>query len=439
MLIEHLFRLDEHVDARDALAPYRNDPNIYISYTDVPKIGINPQSPYNTPLGVYAYPLREMWPSVEKHQVPFAAERPYINVIRAVGNVVELTDYSDADYARDVERLEARYEPMIREHLQRWHKPLVSGETPWASFVRRCRSDAMRGGTASYIWNLTRMIADTISTSRAAPSRRQTSKGAFLPDTPVIWNAIFRSLGYDGFVDRTAIGVIHIAEPCQAVFFSSNAFRLVERVPNVRKMRSDDFTKVVFDDAHALFKWVDSMRGKHVARQKRMLSALADEWATLLRNGESEHFAVRVPAEDFRVDVTRNADTLAGAFAAQNFVPDLVDIAARMVVTNPNAAAAIPDILDHVKPRPTSLRMVTSDDFVRAYHEAMGDPDEGIEETMRWIARKLARAANEATYDHEMEQGDPEKIKRLLGPVWGRVGPFLPDDYLRKLANIGLF
>ena len=42
---------------------------------------------------------------------------------------------------------------------------------------------------------------------------------------------ILRKLGYNGLIDRGA-GIIHRAEPTQAVFFTTDSFKLLERIDN---------------------------------------------------------------------------------------------------------------------------------------------------------------------------------------------------------------
>ena len=37
---------------------YKPDENLFVTFVSEDKAGINPKSPYDTPLGVYAYPLK---------------------------------------------------------------------------------------------------------------------------------------------------------------------------------------------------------------------------------------------------------------------------------------------------------------------------------------------------------------------------------------------
>ena len=115
------------VSLYDALEKHKDDPDIYISYTmDVGrgatskksvakgrntsgfKIGINPKSKYNTPNGIYTYPLPEMWaqgadPNRRVFEVPFAGEQPAVYIIRSTGNMLDLATYSSDQIDKDLE------------------------------------------------------------------------------------------------------------------------------------------------------------------------------------------------------------------------------------------------------------------------------------------------------------------------------------------------
>ena len=53
--------LNPKLSAYDQLKQYKDDPSIYISFTEINKIGINPVSKWDTPLGIYCYPLKDTW------------------------------------------------------------------------------------------------------------------------------------------------------------------------------------------------------------------------------------------------------------------------------------------------------------------------------------------------------------------------------------------
>ena len=63
-------RLHELVEARknpeanpkisinQAVAQAKDQPNTFISFTEIDKLGINPKSKHETPIGIYAYPIK---------------------------------------------------------------------------------------------------------------------------------------------------------------------------------------------------------------------------------------------------------------------------------------------------------------------------------------------------------------------------------------------
>ncbi|MEI7488797.1 MAG: hypothetical protein WCJ72_15595, partial [Chryseobacterium sp.] len=55
-----------------------NPENLVVTFTKIDKVGINPTSGYDTPLGIYLYPLNYV---IERQlYMPFAGNKPYFNV-----------------------------------------------------------------------------------------------------------------------------------------------------------------------------------------------------------------------------------------------------------------------------------------------------------------------------------------------------------------------
>src|ERR1700684_4042521 len=72
--------------AIDILKEYKDRDDIYISFTKIPKIGINPKSDFDNPLGIYAYPLKAAWNIFNITKVsdfPFGSNRPYIWILQS--------------------------------------------------------------------------------------------------------------------------------------------------------------------------------------------------------------------------------------------------------------------------------------------------------------------------------------------------------------------
>ncbi len=122
-----------YVGAWDYLLEYKDDPDVYISFTKIDKIGINPKSGFNTPVGIYTYPLKEFYNLYIKRAfdlhgeslipktysigfyAPWAGKSKYINFIKikksAKANFIEdmYKDYGSDKYDRDIKILKDKY------------------------------------------------------------------------------------------------------------------------------------------------------------------------------------------------------------------------------------------------------------------------------------------------------------------------------------------
>lgn len=207
----------------DALRSARGDTiagieNMFVSFTEVDKLGVNPQSRYRTPLGIYAYPARYVMKEAGSSlsmdaSLPFAGDQPYANIFNAVGNIVNvatMTSGESVDYCRKVADLWAK----VSEDVDAEFSDVISDASTYAKFA------AFSGGR---FWYVTRVAAQKLFGPKWGLS------------VPVAWNKLFRSIGIDGVVDYTdngGYGIIHTAEPSQAVFFSIAAVGKVQRVDN---------------------------------------------------------------------------------------------------------------------------------------------------------------------------------------------------------------
>jgi len=110
MLISEVFQLNErYEDIGQSLAKYKDHDDIYFQMSNIPKLGINPQSNYDTPLGIYAYPLKEMYQSLCNNDLPFANDRKYVIVLKTRKNIIDLYDYNESNYKKDLEKIKQKY------------------------------------------------------------------------------------------------------------------------------------------------------------------------------------------------------------------------------------------------------------------------------------------------------------------------------------------
>lgn len=278
--------LNPKIAAMQTLEKYKDDPNVYISYRSINKIGINPNSRYNTPNGIYAYPLKEMWDKLKREgkasAVPFAGENPYIYVLKYVGTgkfVNDMyTEYTNVDFDRDLTKIQQLYgdkidnNELVKEYYNNLDevlrdtvfKPLryygyyegneidiekiithitSSGDSynnieklrllsvdynkiiktiDFDSVVKYAMDTAYDKNPISFFWNISRWISNDGKDPKAAYGSNFTNK----------WNGILRNLGYDGFADKSGRGIIHPAEPIQAVFLKKNVIKVLDVIHN---------------------------------------------------------------------------------------------------------------------------------------------------------------------------------------------------------------
>jgi hypothetical protein len=217
MFISDLF---EHRDDRPTLMSkllaHSHDENVFVTFVDMLKVGINPQSEWDDPVGVYLYPVREVISGAASnngHLIPFAQERRYAFLIRSTGNLLELQDYTADDLDRDLEKIAKKFWPLIMNNEmdddpeEQWEHMLSMWYERWGA----------QPGEA--IWRITDRIANYIELR--APSR----------SSRMIWHQLFRACGYDGVVDR-GDKIISPNEPAQCVIFNMAALTVLEASNN---------------------------------------------------------------------------------------------------------------------------------------------------------------------------------------------------------------
>jgi len=247
----------------------------YISFTSIDKIGINPRSRYNTPIGIYTYPLREIYESYENTnsdwdkntniQVPFPPKNRWKNIYvlekNPNGKYIDVSEYSSKDYDNDRESLVAEFGEQV---------------------IRNCESDmhskAKYKSPGGYFWYVTYMLCKPYD------------------NVPVRWNKILRKvLGYDGITDKDGYGIIHNAEPIQAVFFTAKSFKVVDKIEYKETMSNDDlFKKHLKHNKIAIIKNMIN---------KDMVDPSADEnFAIRYASDNGHHEVVEFLLQDERVD-----------------------------------------------------------------------------------------------------------------------------------------
>lgn len=169
------------------------------------KIGINPKSVYNTPNGIYCYPIDYVIGLFENNTEDFATDRPYGYVIENSGNLLVSGNYDYSDLKQDI----AKIKEIVREDF-------TDAE------IEEGRLTSLVETAAGMLWNITRLLSIRISRRKFGSENRYMNT----------WSALFRKLGYSGFYDSLGQGIVHDNEPTQCVFFSKDGFNVLETISN---------------------------------------------------------------------------------------------------------------------------------------------------------------------------------------------------------------
>lgn len=222
--------LNPRVSANEILEPLSRDPRVFVSYTRLPKLGINPNpSSINTPAAVYAYPLADIWHDIRKdmRNVPFAGSGNYVYVFRYDDAILDVSEFSQSDFRNAMKKLQG---------LLGMLKPLPYNEPdgpgyvrPFSAFLNYTRDLALKK----------RKVNDVdVAGPKDSLGRKRPSSYAFT------WNEMLRrSTGYDAFLDP-GLGIIHGGEPIQAFFLLPTKLKVIDRIdlkPMESVMRVQEF------------------------------------------------------------------------------------------------------------------------------------------------------------------------------------------------------
>ncbi len=209
-----------------------NPENLVVTFTAIDKVGINPKSEYDTPLGIYFYPIDYV---IEKRMnVPFAKEQPYLNV---------------CEFTRPEKILHMTFDVNNQKGLDLLN---VFAKEEVDLAIERLENNYELRSNYSKLWLVTREMA----------KKRAISTNDFLDvyhggeektNEAVLWNANLRKCGIDGFVDHKT-KTIHENEPTQGVVFTGTALRRILVIPQILKKPLPDINKIPVHQIENLLK-----------------------------------------------------------------------------------------------------------------------------------------------------------------------------------------
>ena len=196
-------------------------PNLFVSFSDIEKLGVYPRSADKTPIAIYSYPVSHIVDQIGDHYdpaiaLPYAGNRKFANMFSMHGNILSLSMSAG---------IEHQLYQLLHTVLEQTTDPEFKVSNLLDEFIDSSHTDAREpeepGGR---FWYVTYRISKALAESSQSGAKWNNR-------APVNWTRLFRMLGIDGLIDP-GIGIIHSNEPVQAVTFSINAIKSIDRIRN---------------------------------------------------------------------------------------------------------------------------------------------------------------------------------------------------------------
>ena len=193
---------------------FKNPKQLFVTFVSVDKVGLNPKSKYDTPIGVYTYPLEYVF---DEEDVPFRGDdsekSSKIKVLKQLSNKVLSNDLGDAEYQSKIKQ--------IKNIIKTSGKYVPEIETDHDKFIERWEDAARKQTNFGCLWNVTRMLTMDYYSRKNHRKVNGPTK-----NNPIAWTKLLLELGYDLAIDNET-GTIHPNEPTQAVFFNPKSYKVV--------------------------------------------------------------------------------------------------------------------------------------------------------------------------------------------------------------------
>lgn len=233
-------------DRLESLDKYKNDPDIYISFTRFKRIGIHPDSQFsgqNSPLGIYAYPLKEIYQQLLDMSLPFSG-RPYIFVIKSNVPIIDLASITSTQVDQ--------YVKITNDYCKKNFSDVKYDTFDPEEFPHQTNI-----GEKFYKW-LGYVCLDDLETDE---------RGGM-----AIWNNILRSCGFQAIYDQNHV-IGTRSEPSQVLFLSKDAVNVVDMIYNSMKNNDVPTEHEAYDINHIL-DYINS--GDNNQQYKNLIACLSD-------------------------------------------------------------------------------------------------------------------------------------------------------------------
>ncbi len=134
----------------------KEDKDIFVTFVSEDKVGINPKSIWNTPNGIYAYPIKFI---LDDNKIPFrgSIKPKKIKVIKASSSKILDSGLTKQMYEKCLVVLK----PKILEKIETYNENKKAVINTVEKFVKIAETQASTNSYFGKIWNITRLISKT--------------------------------------------------------------------------------------------------------------------------------------------------------------------------------------------------------------------------------------------------------------------------------------
>ena len=208
-----------------------NDNGYGVSMTELPKLGINPASTYNTPVGVYFYPANYYLDmKSDDLELDFQDGADYIQIFKYNSDDASILSISDVDvgmYHKFQQKLFSNVSS-IATLLNASEKNTTSN---LAYIMTHAGDESLHKSYGGQLWYI--LFALSKSHENSFNDRKNMAKRS-----ATIWNSLFRLIGVDIVLDNGS-GIIHTNEQTQGVVLNPRTIQLIKTIKNITPMHPE--------------------------------------------------------------------------------------------------------------------------------------------------------------------------------------------------------
>lgn len=236
--------------------------NCFISFTNIEKLGINPKSKYKTPIGIYCYPSEYVLDETIKGDeelsmtsLPFVGSQQFGNIFSVTGNIIRIDNFSNDDFNSYFRKLQA----MVKKRYSRFE----GMNKQLRAFLHLSIPNALVKSPGGCFWYVMRETAMLLSSHTNSPAS-------------LCWTTLFKQIGIDGVVDMGS-GIIHGAEPTQAVFFGLRTITNIVRVENKYSSSEVDKNKALGEKMKQIIADINNAPINKIVAYPQLIKYVTDE------------------------------------------------------------------------------------------------------------------------------------------------------------------